>query len=119
MSHLSNKLKDKLRKYLRRKVRVNAKIKAQQPQARLIVNKSNLYISAQLIDANGSVLTTITDKGAKGASKSERAFAAWEELAKAIKAKKLDTVIFDRNWYLYHGRVKAFADGVKKGGINL
>jgi ribosomal protein L18 len=76
MSHLSNKLKNKLRKYLRRKVRTNSKVKAQHPQARLIVNKSNLYISGQLIDANGKVLATITDKKAKGASKSERAFAA-------------------------------------------
>jgi ribosomal protein L18 len=65
MSHLSNKFKEKLRKYLRRKVRVNSKIKAQQPNARLIVNKSNLYISAQLIDATGKVLLTITDKKAK------------------------------------------------------
>ncbi len=119
MSHLSNKLKDKLRKYLRRKVRVNSKIKAQHPNARLIVNKSNLYISAQLVDATGKVLTTITDKGVKGASKSERAFAAGEEIAKVIKTKKIDTVIFDRNWHLYHGRIKAFAEGVRKGGINL
>ena len=119
MSHLSNKFKEKLRKYLRRKVRVNSKVKAKHPQARLIVNKSNLYISAQLIDAAGKVLTTITDKGAKGASKSERAFAAGEKIAKTIKTKKIDTVIFDRNWYLYHGRVKSFAEGVRKGGINL
>jgi ribosomal protein L18 len=76
MSHSSNKLKNKLRKYLRRKVRTNSKVKAQNRQARLVVNKSNLYISGQLIDNDGKVLATITDKKAKGASKSERAFAA-------------------------------------------
>jgi large subunit ribosomal protein L18 len=64
-------------------------------------------------------LATITDKKAKGASKSERAFAAWEEFAKTIKTKKIETVIFDRNGHLYHGRIKAFAEGIRKGGINL
>ena len=119
MSHLTNKFKEKLRKYLRRKARVNSKIKAQKPQARLIVNKSNLYIKGQLIDADGKVLAVITDKKSKGKTKSERAFAAGEELAKTIKTKKISTVIFDRNWHLYHGRVKAFAEGVRKWGIKL
>jgi large subunit ribosomal protein L18 len=72
-----------------------------------------------LIDATGKVLLTITDKKAKWASKSERAFSAGEEIAKSIKSIKINTVIFDRNWYLYHGRVKAFADGVRKWWINL
>jgi ribosomal protein L18 len=52
MSHLANKLKGKIRKYLKRKNRVNTKIKSHKPDYRLIVNKSNLYISAQLVDKN-------------------------------------------------------------------
>lgn len=119
MSHLTNKLKEKLRKYLRRKVRVNSKIKSQKPENRLIVNKSNLYVSAQLINADGKVLAIISDKKAKGKSKSERAFAAWEDMAKLIISAKIDSVVFDRNGHLYHGRVKSFADGIKKWGIKL
>ncbi len=119
MSHLTNKFKEKLRKYLRRKVRVNSKIKSQKPANRLIVNKSNLYITAQLIDANGKVLDNISDKTAKGKTKSEKAFAAGEQFAKSIKSQKIDSVVFDRNGYLYHGRVKAFADGIKNGWIKL
>ena len=119
MSHLSNKLKEKLRKYLRRKTRVNNIIKSQKPKYRLVVNKSNLYVKGQLIDENGKVITVITDKWAKWKSKSERAFAAWEDLAKTIKAKKITKITFDRNGYLYHGRVKSFADGIRKWGIEL
>ena len=119
MSHLTNKFKEKLRKYLRRKIRVNKKIKSQNPEARLVVNKSNLYIKWQVIAADGKVLAVITDKKAKGKTKSERAFAAGEQLAKDIKAQKISKIIFDRNWHLYHGRVKSFADWIRKGGIKL
>lgn len=119
MSHLSNKLKNKLRKYLRRKARTNTKVKAQNPEARLIVNKSNLYIKWQVIASNGKVLAIVTDKKAKGKTKSERAFAAGEQLAKDIKSQKISKIIFDRNWYLYHGRVKAFADWVRNWGIKF
>lgn len=119
MSHLTNKFKNKLRKYLRRKIRINSKIKSRNPETRLIINKSNLYIKWQVIAADGKVLVMITDKSTKGKTKSERAFAAGEELAKTMKTKKISKVIFDRNGYLYHGRVKSFADGVRKWGIKL
>jgi ribosomal protein L18 len=65
MSHLANKLKNNIRKYLKRKVRVNTKIKSHKPNYRLILNKSNLYVSAQLIDANGSVVVSTNDKKSK------------------------------------------------------
>jgi large subunit ribosomal protein L18 len=110
MSHLTNKLKEKVRKYTRRKNKVNKKIKAQKPENRLIINRSNLYIKGQVVDANGKVLALASDKGAKGKTKSERAFAAGEELAKTIKAKKISKIVFDRNGFLYHGRVKSFAE---------
>jgi len=65
MSHLANKLKNNIRKYLKRKTRVNTKIKTHKPENRLIINKSNLYISAQLIDLNGNVVLSISDKNIK------------------------------------------------------
>ncbi len=119
MSHLAHKLKEKLMKYWRRKNRVNKKIKSRKPEVRLIINKSNLYISAQVVDKNGNVLALITDKKSKGKTKSDRAFAAGEELAKTIKTKKISELVFDRNWYLYHGRIKAFAEWLRKWGIKL
>jgi ribosomal protein L18 len=65
MSHLANKFKNNIRKYLKRKKRVNTKIKSHKPDYRLILNKSNLYISAQLIDTNGNVVVSTNDKKSK------------------------------------------------------
>ena len=56
MSYLKNKLQDKIRKYLRRKNKVNSKIKSLNPDYRLLVERSNLYVKAQVLDANGNVV---------------------------------------------------------------
>ncbi len=119
MSHLANKLKEKLMKYSRRKNRINKKIKSRKPENRIVINKSNLYISAQVINKNWEVLALITDKKFKGKTKTERAFSAGEELANIIKTKNLSKLVFDRNWYLYHGRIKAFAEWLRKWGVKL
>jgi ribosomal protein L18 len=73
MSYLKNKLQEKLRRYMRRKHRVNETIKAQNPEYRLLVERSNLYVKAQVLGRDGKVIASTTDKGAKGATKSERA----------------------------------------------
>ena len=65
MSYLKNKLQDKMRKYLRRKNRVNTQIKSHHPEYRLLVDKSNLYISAQVIDQKGNIVACTTDKKAE------------------------------------------------------
>ncbi|PZM87650.1 MAG: 50S ribosomal protein L18 [candidate division SR1 bacterium] len=119
MSYLKNKLQDKIRKYLRRKNRVNAKIKAQQAQYRLLVDRSNLYVTAQVLDLAGNVVASCSDKGLAGTTKTERAAAAGEAFAATLKQKGVEKIAFDRNGYLYHGRIKAFADGVRKGGIQF
>lgn len=119
MSHLANKSKDKVKKYLKRKLRVNTKIKSHKPEYRLILNKSNLYLSAQLIDANGNVLASISDKWFKWNTKTERAFAAWEEFWKQILSKKIEKLTIDRNWNLYHGRIKAFSEWVRNAWLKI
>ncbi len=119
MSHLANKLKNNIRKYLKRKIRVNTKIKSHKPDYRLILNKSNLYISAQLIDNVGNVVVSINDKKSKWKTKVERAFSAWEDMWKLILSKKIEHLAFDRNGYLYHGRIKAFAEWVRSVWIKL
>ena len=119
MSHLANKLKNKIRKYLKRKTRVNTKIKSHNPEHRLILNKSNLYISAQLIDSDGNVIVSINDKKSNWKTKVERAFSAGEDLWKTIVSKKIEHIAFDRNGYLYHGRIKAFAEWVRSTGVKL
>ncbi len=119
MSYLKNKLQEKIRKYLRRKHKVNTRMKAHQPAFRLVIQRSNLYVKAQVINAEGGVVAMTTDKAVAGATKTERAGTAGEAFAKVLKDKGVDTIVFDRNGYLYHGRVKAFAEGLRKGGIQF
>lgn len=119
MSYLKNKLQEKIRKYLRRKNKVNSKIKSLNPDYRLLVERSNLYVKAQVLDLKGNVVAVCTDKTATGATKTERAANAGEAFATVLKEKGVSTITFDRNGYLYHGRVKAFAEGLRKGGIQF
>lgn len=119
MSHFKNKLKQKLARYFRRKHRVNVTIKSTHPEMRIIVNKSNKYVSAQAIAADWSVVAYVSDKSEKADTKTARAMQAGEAMAKKLAEKKIKKVAFDRNWHLYHGRVKSFADGLRQWGITL
>jgi len=75
---------------------------------------------AQLIDdLKGVTLASASDKNEKGATKVERARAAGVALAKAAQEKKVSTVVFDRGGFLYAGRVKAFAEGAREGGLTF
>jgi Ribosomal protein L18 len=119
MTYLKNKLLEKQRKYLRRKQRVNTQIKLSAPEYRAVITKSNLYVKVEVITADGNTVASITDKGAQGATKTARAESAGVAFAEILKSKKIEKVAFDRNGFLYHGRVKAFAEGMRKGGIIL
>jgi len=117
MTYLKNKLIEKQNKYLRRKQRVNAQVKLACPEYRVVVSRSNLYVKADLVTANGNTLATCSDKGASGATKTERAKNAGIAFASTLKSKGIEKVAFDRNGYLYHGRVKAFTEGLREGGL--
>jgi|SRR3989338_8978986 len=86
---------------------------------RLSVFRSNKYILAQLIDdQSGRTLAAASDlKHAAKSSRLEKARAAGLALAKVAKTKKIEKVVFDRNGYKYHGRIKAIAEGAREGGL--
>ena len=119
MAYLKNKLLEKQRKYLRRKQRVNTQVKGANPEYRVIVSRSLMYVTADVVSADGKVVATCSDKWAAWKTKSERAENAGVVFADVLKSKNIKAVAFDRNGYLYHGRVKAFADGLRKWGIQL
>jgi large subunit ribosomal protein L18 len=119
MTYLKNKLLEKQSKHLRRKQKVNTQIKLAHPDYRAIITKSNLYVKVDVVSLEGKTLASITDKGISGATKTERAENAGKAFADVLKGKKIEKLTFDRNGYLYHGRVKAFAEGMRKGGIVL
>lgn len=110
-------LQTKIKSYLKRKRRSNAKVKAQSPDFRCIVNRSVKHIRAQLIDAKGYVIATASDLSITKWTKIEKAFEVGKILAKIALDKKITSCVFDRNGFLYHGRVKSLCEGLREAGI--
>lgn len=107
----------------RRKMRIRKKISGTPERPRLTVFRSNKQIYAQVIDdvAGTTLASTGTfalDQGGEG-NKSARAEQVGEAIAAACIGKGIKQVVFDRNGYIYHGRVKALADGARKGGLEF
>ena len=102
------------------KYRVRNKISGTAARPRLSVFRSNKQIYAQVIDdETAKTLVSASSLGMKAMPKKEQAAKVGEALAqKAIEA-GITTVVFDRNGYLYHGRVKELADGARKGGLKF
>lgn len=119
MKKLANKVRAKIASYLKRKHRVNVKIKDITDLPRVIINKSNKYNYAQIVDVNGNVVATSNDIAVKSWTKSEKAVTVWQELAKKALEKGVKKVAFDRNGYLYHGRVKAIAQWLRDAWLEL
>jgi large subunit ribosomal protein L18 len=106
---------------LRRHRRVRAKVAGTAERPRLVVYRSNRGISAQLIDDQaGRTLASASWKAVSSSgSKTEQAAAVGKALADTAKKAGIDTCVFDRAGYLYHGRVKALAEGAREGGLQF
>jgi large subunit ribosomal protein L18 len=106
----------------RRHRRIRGKVSGTAERPRLAVFRSNRGIFAQLVDdENGRTITGASWLGLKGfeGSKVEQAAEVGKALAAAAKKAGIETVVFDRGGYLYHGRVKALADGAREGGLKF
>jgi large subunit ribosomal protein L18 len=102
----------------RRKARVKGNLKHDKP--RLIAFKSLNFNYLQLFDdQKGVTLAAASDIKSKKGPKVDSAKAVGLELAKKAKELKINEVIFDRNGYKYHGRVKAMAEGAREGGLKF
>jgi large subunit ribosomal protein L18 len=107
---------------LKRRRRVRAKVTGTAERPRISVFRSNRGIQAQLVDdLAGHTLAAVswTEDGLRDLKKMEQAEQAGRTLAERAKAAGVDTAVFDRGGYRYHGRVKAFADGVREGGLTV
>ena len=115
------KLDDKRRKRLHRKIHIRKSVYGTAARPRRTVTRSNCNLFVQVIDDDeGKTLASISTlekdfaaikPNIDGAAKLGEAFGA------RLKEKKITTVVFDRNGYLYHGVIKALADGTRKAGI--
>jgi len=105
---------------LKRRRRVRAKIRGSAARPRISVFRSNRGIFAQLIDDDsGRTLASVnwTEAELRGLGPMEQATRAGALLADRAKAAGVQTAVFDRGGYQYHGRVKALADGAREGGL--
>jgi large subunit ribosomal protein L18 len=111
----------KAKRYTQRKIRVRARIEGTPDCPRLTVFRSNSHIYGQLIDdIKGKALVSVSDlKIKEKGKKTEIAAKVGEELAKKAIAQKIKKVVFDRNGFKFHGRVKALAEGARKGGLDF
>ncbi len=118
-----DRLKKKKKQKIRRKRHIRKTVHGSADRPRMTVYKSNRHIYVQVIDDdaghtlasasnvekdNRELKTTVEDAGKIG-----------DLIGKRLKEKKIDTVVFDRNGYRYHGIVRAIADGARKTGIKL
>jgi large subunit ribosomal protein L18 len=107
---------------LRRRRRVRAKVSGTAERPRISVFRSNRGISAQLIDDDaGATLAAVnwTEAELRKLSGADQAQRVGALLAERAKAAGVDSAVFDRGGYQYHGRVKALAEGAREGGLRL
>ena len=107
---------------LRRRRRVRAKVSGTAERPRIAVFRSNRGVSAQLIDdVAGRTLAAVvwTEGDVKSLPKMEQARRVGAVLAERAKAAGIETAVFDRGGYQYHGRVKALAEGAREAGLTF
>lgn len=100
-------------------MRVRKKVNGTNERPRLNVYRSNKAIYCQIVDdTKGHTLAAASSTGLTG-NKTEKALAVGKLIAEKAKAAGIENVVFDRGGYLYHGRVKALADGAREGGLQF
>lgn len=118
-----SEIKTKKQRYTRRLNRTRRKVRELKEKPRLSVFRSNKHFYAQIIDdVKGVTLITVHEKEIAEESpktKIEKAAALGKIIAKKALDSKVNDVVFDRGAYKYHGRVKAFADAVREGGLKF
>lgn len=105
-----------------RQARIRVNIRGTEERPRLCVYRSHKYTYAQLIsDTEGSVIVSASSKtlAEKSTKSVDAAKLVGQKIAELAKDKKIDKVVFDRNGYLFHGRVKAVAEGAREAGLEF
>ncbi|MBD5199584.1 MAG: 50S ribosomal protein L18 [Bacteroides sp.] len=102
------------------KARIRGKISGTAQRPRMSVFRSNKQIYVQLIDdLSGKTLVSASSKGIEEGTKTEIAAKVGQAVAQAAQAAGITEVVFDRNGYLFHGRVKSLADAAREGGLKF
>jgi large subunit ribosomal protein L18 len=114
-------LQDKAERRLRRRHKIQRTIRGTTERPRLVVYRSNASIYAQIIDdSKGFTIASSSSRTLEAkAKKIDLSKMTGKAIAEIAKEKGITSVIFDRNGYLYHGRIKALADGAREGGLQF
>ncbi len=108
----------KVERRIKIKFRIRKNVNGTAERPRLSVFRSNKQIYAQVInDLEGKTVASASSLGLEKLPKKEQATKVGELIAEKAKAAGVEKVVFDRNGYLYHGRVQALADGARSGGL--
>jgi large subunit ribosomal protein L18 len=104
-----------------KRVKIRKKIKGTAMRPRLCVYRSLKNVSVQLIDdeVGKTIVAVSTQTDIKGKTGKDAAFEVGKLLASKAKEKNIEKIVFDRSGYLFHGRIKAIADGARDGGLNF
>lgn len=118
---LKNKTAHKVTKRLKNRARIRKKVDGSTERPRLAVYRSGKHVYAQIIDdAQGKTLVAFsTLEGEIKSKNKDSAKQVGAELAKRALAKNIKTVVFDRSGYVFHGRIKAVADGAREAGLSF
>jgi large subunit ribosomal protein L18 len=106
----------------KRKIRIRKKLSGSEERPRLVVFRSNKHIYAQIInDENARTLVSFSSQNMDGENKPniQTAASVGKMIAKKAVSLNINTVVFDRNGYYYHGRIKALADGAREMGLKF
>jgi len=118
-----SKTKSRRQGRLNRKVRIRGKLQGSKERVRLSVFRSARHIYAQVVDdSEGKTVASASSLGLKGKTNGgnrEGATEVGKTIAAAAKKAGVESVVFDRNGYRYHGRVKALADAAREGGLKF
>lgn len=110
-------------KRIKRRTHIRKNVYGTAEKPRLSVFKSNRYLFVQAVDDEGNIVISALWEGKIKPEKDEkpvdRAGRVGEKFGDMLKKKKVNTVVFDRGGYKYHGRLKSFAEGVRKAGIKF
>lgn len=105
---------------LTRKLRVRKSLNGTADRPRVTVFRSNKHIQAQAVDdLTHKTIAGMTDSAIKKGTKTEKAQELGKKFVEILKKNKIETIIFDRGPYKYHGRVKAFAESLREAGIKF
>jgi large subunit ribosomal protein L18 len=118
-----NSLLEKKKRLERRITRVRYAIKARYPRPRLVFNRSNKYLSAQIVDDSKGVTLVYASTQEKDFSGSKKNKEAAQKLGQIIAARAIEkgvkSVVLDRRGLLYHGRISMFADAAREKGLEF